>query len=209
MDLTPCVDGPNDDADSWLPMFRRFVSELQEAADQIGYPAFLRTGQGSGKHQWSRCCYLAKRDMVADHVVNLVEWSHMVDMMGLPTDVWCVREMLPVKPIGVCERYRGMPVVKEFRFFVRDGKIVCRHPYWPLDALNEGGFAADVPEGWYEEFCRIPDEVEPLAARVAQAFAGDGAWSVDLLETDRGWYVTDMAEAERSFHFPGCQTKTG
>lgn len=31
------------------------------------------------------------------------------------------------------------------------------------------------------------------------------AWSVDVLETRRGWFVTDMAEAARSFHWPGCE----
>lgn len=181
-----------------------FVAELRTAADKIGYPAFLRTGQGSGKHDWSRCCFLRDRDKIDHHVMALVEWSSMVDFIGLQTDVWAVREMLPVKPIGVCDRYGGMPVVKEFRFFIRDGNVICRHPYWPIDALNEGGLSAIVPEGWYEEFCRIPEDLEPLAVRVSKAFAKDGAWSVDLLETDRGWYVTDMAEAERSFHWEGC-----
>jgi hypothetical protein len=32
-----------------------------------------------------------------------------------------------------------------------------------------------------------------------------GAWSIDVLETRRGWYVTDMAEAASSWHeWPEC-----
>jgi hypothetical protein len=32
-----------------------------------------------------------------------------------------------------------------------------------------------------------------------------GAWSTDLLETRRGWMVTDMAEAHKSWHdWPDC-----
>ena len=30
--------------------------------------------------------------------------------------------------------------------------------------------------------------------------AAGGAWSIDLLETRRGWMVTDMAEAANSWH---------
>ena len=32
-----------------------------------------------------------------------------------------------------------------------------------------------------------------------------GHWSVDILETERGWYVTDMALAPRSWHWPHCK----
>jgi hypothetical protein len=32
-----------------------------------------------------------------------------------------------------------------------------------------------------------------------------GVWSIDLLETRRGWMVTDMAEAHKSWHeWPEC-----
>jgi len=32
-----------------------------------------------------------------------------------------------------------------------------------------------------------------------------GAWSIDILETKRGWHVTDMAEAANSWHeWPEC-----
>ena len=48
-------------------------------------------------------------------------------------------------------------------------------------------------------------EIIPVVEKVARAFAGDGSWSVDVLETDRGWCVTDMAEAEGSFHWPECE----
>lgn len=195
---------PGDDLDP--VRFESFIIELRAAADRIGYPAFLRTGQGSGKHNWRRCCYLSERMKIEDHVMALIEWSDMVDMIGLLTDVWCVRQMLPIKPIGVCDRYGGMPVTREFRFFVRDGKVVCSHPYWPRDALEKGGFKLGVVTGnWYEKLCRVPAGIDEIAEKVALAFVGDGAWSVDILEVgDDSWFVTDMAEAEASFHMPGC-----
>lgn len=49
-----------------------------------------------------------------------------------------------------------------------------------------------------------------LASRAGKAVGG--AWSVDILETTRGypnrWYVTDMAVAEDSWHWPECPNST-
>lgn len=184
--------------------FDGFIREVTAAAESIGFPIFLRTGMGSGKHQWKDCCYVAKRKDLVQHVYNLVEWSHCVDLMGLPHDVWAVREMLLTSPIGVCERYGGMPVCREFRFFVDGGNVLCGHFYWPLDSLNEGGFAADVAEGWYDEFCRLPDDYDlnTLASKAGAAVGG--SWSIDILETKRGWMIIDMALAAVSWHWPGC-----
>jgi hypothetical protein len=99
-----------------------------------------------------------------------------------------------------------MPVCREFRFFAEGGAVKCWHPYWPLKAMNEGGLAGDFPFGWYEEFCRLDD---PEPKRLAEIVSGavPGAWSVDILETKRGWYVTDMAQATQSFHWPECPSQ--
>jgi hypothetical protein len=127
-------------------------------------------------------------------------------MMGLPVNVWAVRELLPTMPIGACPDYEGMPVCREFRLFVHDAEFRCCHPYWPLDALEQGGFATDTTDDWYEHFCALhaaeTAEIRDLASRAGAAVGGD--WSVDVLDTKHGWYVIDMAHATRSFHWPGC-----
>lgn len=180
------------------------LASINVARDKLGPECFLRTGQGSGKHNWSKTCHLPPTANIAHHVTELVVWSAMVDFIGLPTNVWCVREMLPTSPIGVCPKYGNMPVCREFRFFVEAGEVQCVHPYWPLGALKDGGLAVDSPCGWYEDFCRLDDD-EPKRLAEAVSRAVDGAWSVDILETKRGWYVTDMAKAAMSFHWPECE----
>ena len=179
-----------------------FFDELLAACKRIGYPVFLRTGQGSGKHKWRDTCYLAGPNELRRHVVNLIEWSEIVDMIGLAWNVWCAREMLLTTPVGVCPRYGDMPVCREFRFFVSDGTVRCQHPYWPSEALTKGGFVHTAE--WYSEFCALPklDGIYDLASRAGQAIGGE--WSVDILDTKRGWVVTDCAIAERSWHRPGC-----
>lgn len=221
-ELSPLLDG-------MLPVGHHlFITEITAAAERIGFPAFLRTGQGSGKHEWKNTCYLASAADIPAHVAALVNWSHTVDFFGLAHDVWCVRELLPVEPVATLPRYGDMPLVAEVRAFVRGGEVVCSHGYWPEGAIAEGmecghgmprvGYLEDEPE----RCARCAADASALSTRittfttcdavaiaaiaqsVALVFAGDGAWSVDLLKTQRGWFVTDMAEAHRSYHAEGC-----
>jgi hypothetical protein len=194
--------------------FAEFLGMLAGAARRISPagPWFLRTGQGAGKHNWKNCCHLTDLAKLGDHVAALVEWSEVVDFMGLPWDVWAVREMLPVTPVAVLPNYGDMPLVREVRAFVRDGRVLCSHDYWPLDAIRDG--LPPGPRGDFLEADRLfalssttadeREEAHAVARCVARAFDGDGAWSVDLLPTANGWHVTDMAPAADSFHWPGC-----
>lgn len=203
---------------SWM------IGELRQAAETVGgYPVFLRTGHGSGKHRWNETCYVPDREAMPDHVAALVEWSATAGVNGLPTDVWAVREMLPTKPVLTLPAYGGMPLCREFRVFVRDAEVLCSHPYWPWASVKRGfpintkqppEFADDwleriIPPGAkdkWKNLCRLnPFEnlkIEQLASRAGAAVGGE--WSVDLLETDRGWMVIDMAVASESWHWPGC-----
>lgn len=181
-----------------------FSDIVLEAAKEIDFPVFLRTGHTSGKHDWSRTCFVDTHKGIFGHIAALIEFSELADIMGLPLNIWAVREFLPTKPVGICNGYRGMPVCKEFRFFVNDSDIECFHPYWPEDALVQGRF---VPRDGFE-LADLYDPGDETILRDIASQAGravGGRWSVDLLETTKGWYVTDMAESEKSFHWEGCE----
>jgi hypothetical protein len=184
-----------------------FQGELEAAVKRIGLPVFLRTGQGSGKHEWDDCCNLRNANLLVSHIFNLVQWSECVDMIGLPVDVWAVREFLPTMPLMIAGRYGNMPVCREFRFFVNDGVVQCWHPYWPEDSLRDGmsHFPASFDE-LYRKLCHMNKSEDGILGRLASqaGLAVGGKWSVDILETERGWFVTDMALAHRSFHWPDC-----
>lgn len=182
-----------------------FLQKLETVAKEIGFPVFLRTGMTSGKHSWSRTCALTDPSRLTQHVASLIEFSECASLVGLSCEWWAVREMLPTTALAICSRYGDMPVCREFRCFVSDCEVRCIHPYWPAEALARGG----VERG--EEIAQIlaccPDEstVRELASKAGAAVGGE--WSVDVLETRRGWYVTDMAEAARSWHWAGCQVR--
>lgn len=198
--LAYCAVHPDPVVDPYAPV----LSFLRDAADKFGLPLFLRTGHGSGKHDWEHTCCLRSLDRAKENIWSLVQWCGEVDMLGLPTDVWAAREMLPVKPFFHCLGYGGMPVVTEWRFFARDGRIQCVHPYWPTDALEQGRPSA--PD-WRDALVYLhrppPPEAVDQAVRAARAF--EGYWSIDVLESTAGFFVTDMAEGDRSFHWPGCE----
>lgn len=217
VDLASVLDGKQPD---WGDLLKN----LSAAAMEIGLPCFLRTGMGSGKHRWSETCHLTDLERLPSHITALVEWSHLVDFIGLEHDVWVVREMLPTIPAMELPRYKGMPLCREFRYFVRDSDVLCCHPYWPEQAVIDGlpipvggdprkqlPVAAPDFEGIYRRLTSMtPSEGKRLheIATAAGARLG-GYWSVDILETRNGWYLTDMAEGERSFHWEGCAAKQG
>lgn len=186
--------------------FHDFISDLEAAALEIGQsPLFLRTGHGSDKHSWSRSCFVRGPEDLPAHVAHLVEWSALVDILGLPMTTWAVREFVPLWHTFTA--FDGMPVAVERRIFIRDGKPTCEHGYWPPASIRNPS-----REDWqsllydHEDIARTYDsrtQIQAIITAVAPAF--DGAWSLDVaLARDGRWIVTDMAEADRSFHWPGC-----
>lgn len=182
-----------------------FFDQIKAAADSLGYPCFLRTSHTSGKHDWERTCFLRDPDAIPSHVAHIIEYGEINSFIGMPHDWWAVREYLSVKPITICHGFGNMPVCREFRVFVTDDKVQCCHPYWPLHALEQGGAVA--PNVAFKDLSELSpqaeDELLALASRAGAACGG--YWSVDLLDTARGWYVTDMAEGEKSFHWESCE----
>lgn len=178
-----------------------FINDIRQAGESVGAPFFLRTAHTSNKHNWRSACFVADPAVIGQHVVDLCEFSECAGFLGLPWDTFVVRELLPTIPFGTCPNYGGMPICREFRFFVNGGEIECSHPYWPLHALRDGGAVETLD---YAELCRMPDETALRALASAAGAAVGGRWSVDILETARGWFVTDMAEAEKSYHWEGC-----
>ncbi len=178
----------------------QLCKDIAACADALGgYPVFLRTGQTSGKHSWKNTCFLPGRQAIDKHVFDIWEYSEMVDMIGLATNVWVVREMLKVA--SPFTAFSGFPVTKERRYFIKDGEIAGHQPYWPPHAVK--GHTAFV--GWEEKLDELNFQsdaevakLSDLTRQVAKEF--DGAWSIDWLCTqDRGWVCIDMAEAHRSF----------
>lgn len=220
-DLMPLAYGPEGDPDGSLARdFHALCEWIRSLAAEVGgFPLFLRTGLTSGKHDWRDTCYVPDAASVESHVSAIIDYSASADFMGLPCNVWAVRELLPT--YGLFTAFDGMPVTRERRYFVRDGAVIGHHPYWPPEALEREVDPYFDPDGkvpthyasiddWRPGLdvvnAESDDEIATLTGMTERVGAVlPGAWSVDWLwvhrpaTNDSGWYLTDMAWAERSF----------
>lgn len=184
--------------------YGHFLNEMKSAALAIGYPLFLRSGMTSAKHDWSSTCFVKKESDLEKHIGAIVEFSECCDFFGLPYNTWALRELLPTKSQFVS--FSEMPITREFRYFIEGGRVICHHPYWPDEAFVEQlNSTANWPALLREMNQETPEELSELATKselVSRSF--DGAWSIDWLETERGWVAIDMASAKTSWHWPRC-----
>lgn len=181
------------------------MQRVRDAADQIGYPAFIRTGLTSGKHSWKWTCHLDSEASVPRSVLALFEFQEMVFLPMIENFV--VRELLPTTPLFYA--FEELPITRERRYFARDGKVYDHHPYWPAGALDEHvGSHGRNAGGWEHTLAtdsiETDEEVTTLTALTERAAAVlPGAWSLDWLHTDQGWVFIDAAWAENSYVMPG------
>jgi hypothetical protein len=196
------------DGDKPLP--KTFVIDLKEKARLIGYPLFLRTDQLSGKHSWGEWLpYVTNEETLVQKIYPFFEESINAGWGGVPLFAFVLREFLELD--YKFKAFGGMPIARERRYFIRDGKIACHHPYWPLEAIQ---FYGDVkePVGWQDQLRELnveaPEEVALLssyATKVAKVLKG--YWSVDFAHAKDGvWHLIDMALGDESWH-PACKNK--
>ncbi len=180
-----------------------FLAEIGDACDSMGYPCFLKTGVFSGKHKWRDTCFIENRSVLPRHICELVEYSQLVDFLGLPVNEWVVRELLPT--FAPFTSFLGMPVTRERRYFIRDGEVLCRHPYWPIGSIK----TTAPPALWQPQLAAMNEEpaeevslLTTMSEKVSREIEGE--WSLDWLHTEGNWWAIDMALAEMSFHWEGC-----
>ena len=201
VDFWPLFDGhPAEEA-------KEFLANLQIEVSNFGLPLFLRTGHTSAKHSWKDSCYVKSVEELGKNVFQLLEYS-AIAMPCLPWNEWVLREFLDLDT-RFTAFWGDMPINNERRYFIKDGEIICRHPYWPPLAF-EGTKISTVK--WREILDKMNSEeapeLEELTMQVASVF--DGAWSIDWAKTKNGdWYAIDMALAGMSYHWPDCPRLRG
>jgi len=185
--------------------YSNFLVAVEGAAKQIGFPCFIRGDQCSNKHDWKESCYVPDKKSVRSHVRNIIEFTYMVDMLGeMDFKGVAVRELLDL--VQAFKAFWGkMPVCCERRYFAKDGKVVCWHPYWPPMSIKMPSI-----KNWQQALARLQTastfEIELLTEH-AETISKEvgGYWSIDFCKTKTGkWYLTDMATADTSFHWPTC-----
>ena len=178
-------------------------------------PIFIRGDMTSGKHGWKRTCYVEdrSRDSIFKHLGELAEDHETKMWLGPPLLGYAVRELIPTRKYF--KAFHGeMPVTREWRYFYLDGEVICKHPYWPHDAIEQGTDTRYLRGDWKILLEKINTEVEEeveiltkMAIEIGRALEDDLArgWSIDFLQgADGQYYFIDCAMAEMSYHWDGC-----
>lgn len=193
------------------PEMQRLIDEANRAAVSLGgYPVFLRSDETSNKHEWIDTCFVANREQLSANIANILEFSEM--SMSLQFRGIVVREFLKLPHDFLA--FNGMPVSKEFRYFIKNGKVLCRHPYGFPSCMRN----INVPMSeWMPKLEKLMT-LEPETQRVLDTYAlaiskaveplkaPDNYWSADFcFVKDREWMLTDMALGDISYHWGTCE----
>jgi len=182
------------------------MENVQQLVETLPLPLFMRSDYSSAKHYWKETCYLTNLKDLPQQLYNLTEFHGMADIMGIAFNALVFREFLPLR--YSFRAFKEMPMAREFRFFCKDAEVLCHHPYWPPESIlrpNVKDWEARLKEMSFI----AKDEIKFLSGYVAQ-FKDllPEYWSVDFAQhQDGSWYLTDMAEGEKSYHWPDCELK--
>lgn len=113
-------------------------------SDEEG-PFVLKGGTNSRKGLWKSHMYAANRSEAIQVYFNLLNDS----LIGLQPIY--IRKFVPLYTYSL--DVIGMPITKEFRFFICDGNIVCGAYYWSshVEELTTIPSIAEVPEFFLKE----------------------------------------------------------
>lgn len=179
----------------------RSFKEILPIADKLGYPLFIRTDQASAKHSYVDTCKVESEDQLLQNICNLIEENYMCD---LNIQTLYFRSFIELDSMFTA--FNKMPVAPERRYFVKDGKVLCHHPYWIEDAIRNPSI-----EDWdgplrgmnFQEACEVM-LLKKYATIISRAVPG--CWSVDFALAKNGvWNFIDMADARLSWHPEDCE----
>ena len=179
------------------------TKKVQKVCDRMGYPCFLRTDLASGKHSWKDSCFIDGKTELWKHIYEVTSFNLIADILGLDFKALVIREYIPMDT-KFTAFWSDMPVNPERRYFIKNGKVLCHHPYWIEEAIAESKLPSI--SNWREVVKEMnietSDEIELLTAyaeMVAERFIG--YWSIDFCKAQDGrWILIDMATGEKSWH---------
>lgn len=179
------------------------------ALRNVGYPAFIRSDLSSAKHEGPDAYRIDDREGIAPALFRTIEDNESKFWLEPSTHgpkAILVREWLDLD--GAFTAFCGHLIAREWRFFATNKEVLCFHPYWPEDAIEF--FGLDEPEGWREQLRKtheIPENLNDLKRMaIAAATAYGQTASVDFAMDKSGkWWLTDMATAGDSWHWPDCE----
>ena len=131
------------------------------------HPVLLKDYVKSRKHEWFDACFISAADDAAEVERVLGIFLRLMDEALVGGLVF--RDFVPLRRVGLHSKSR-LPLVREYRFFVLDGRPFYQAPYWA-----EGDYRGEPP----------PESVlEAILPRVRSRF-----YAADVAEREEGGWV--------------------
>jgi hypothetical protein len=175
---------------------KEVIESIKKQANKLGFPVFIKNSLFSGKHDWLMTCFVNSEDKLLSHFKKITNFAYGVGCAE--SMFWILREY--INPKYTFTAHNGMPVTKERRYFVENGKVVFHHPYWVPNSVDNPS-----SPNWESELEAINleslEEISLLKALTEKVGIALGdSWSVDWMQSDSGeWFLIDMAESNKSF----------
>lgn len=168
---------------------------------------FIRGSHASAKHEWKDSCFVEKYEDLGSHIITILEFAINADIMGIPCDCLALREYIPMDTLFIA--FRGkMPVNPEIRYFVREGKVICKHWYWIWNAIQ--GHNPSI-ENWKEKLENTEKSISKDEYKLLDRYAVEigttlkDSWSIDFCRAkNKQWIFIDCAIASTSWHDENC-----
>lgn len=168
----------------WLPSDAGFsIDRIMQALGPFGSgPVIVKDYAKSQKHYWRDACYIPSAADAAG-VERVVR--RFLELQGDSLNEGLVfREYIEFDPVGEHGR-SGMPLTREFRFFLRDGEVICRAPYW-----GESRYDGPVP---------VVADFADAVARVESRF-----FTMDVAQRrDGDWMIVELGDGQVAGLPPG------
>jgi len=179
---------------------------------QHQYPIFLRTDLTSAKHNYDESCIVNNEKELAKKIYNTLDFNFSVDLYP---EYLVFRQYLDV--YSTFKAFNSLPIGRELRFFINDGKVECIHRYWVKEVFTTDRWAIrTIPKNWeelWDDLYNIPQsELIRLKGEIESNFPSslkNLSWSMDFayarpysIKEDYAyhWYLIDMGIAEDSYH---------
>ena len=179
-----------------------WAREVTEAAGAVGWPVFIRTDLASAKHEGPDAYKANGPADVSKILAATIEDNELKLWLDERPQAFLVRRFLDLNVIFTA--FDGLPIAMEWRYFATAEQVMCRHFYWPEDAIQF--WDAEEPEDWRRRLREMallepPPELAAWAVQAVKACPKAKSWSVDFAQDiDGQWSLIDMATADRSWH---------
>jgi ATP-grasp domain, R2K clade family 3 len=166
-----------------------YVEALKELTPKTWYrlqdipeegPFILKGSTNSKKFEWSKLMF-AKNKAGAIHIHGLLQEDGLIGNQEI-----YVRQYIPL--VTYATGLGGIPITKEFRFFVAYGEVLCGAYYWASHSadLENVPSVKEVPTEFLEE-C------------IKRIGSGVNFYALDVAQTQEGkWIVIELNDGQHS-----------